>query len=131
MAVWKVEEMLVPFGPEKTICGVSITLPLNVASTVSTSPALPEVGLIELSTTAASTVAVELPDFVGSWTLVAVTVTPLGLGTVAGAVYCPPTIVPDALFPPLTPFTDQVTMVLNDPVPVTCAVNDWLCPVMT
>jgi hypothetical protein len=74
---------------------------------------------------------VELPDFVGSWTLVAVTVTLLGLGTVAGAVYSPPTIVPLVLLPPLMPFTDQVTVVLNAPVPVTCAVNDWLCPMTT
>jgi hypothetical protein len=118
-------ETLVPFTPEKIICGISIGLMINVASMVSTSPALPELGVIELSTTPApTTVAVEFPDIVGSWTLVALIVTLLGLGTVAGAVYCPAEIIPYVLLPPVTPFTDQVTALLNAPVPLTCAVNN-------
>jgi hypothetical protein len=43
------EAMLAPPTPEKTICGVSITLELNVASMVKTSPALAELGVIELN----------------------------------------------------------------------------------
>lgn len=82
-------EMLVPFVPEKTTCGVSMTTKLNVALTETTSPAIAAVGVIEFSTTGTRTVAVELPDFVGSWTLVAVTVTLAGFGSVAGAEYCP------------------------------------------
>jgi hypothetical protein len=68
----------------------------------------------------------EEPNTAGSCTLVAVIVTPLGAGNTAGAVYLPPTIVPKVLLPPLTPFTDQVTLALNEPVPATCAVNNWL-----
>jgi hypothetical protein len=111
-------ETLVPFAPEKTICGVSMRLMLNVALTVSTSPALAELGVIELSTTGTRMVAVELPNFVGSWKLVAAMVTPVGLGAVAGAVYRPlEAIVPYVLFPPTIAFTDHVTAGLNAPVP--------------
>lgn len=118
LPVWNGMETLVPFAPEKTICGVSMTLRLNVALTVSTSPALAELGVIELSTTGTRIVVVELPNFVGSWTLVAAMVTPLGLGAVAGAVYRPSAvIVPYVLFPPTIPFTDHVTAGLNAPVP--------------
>jgi hypothetical protein len=111
-------ETLVPFAPENTICGVSIGLILNVALTVSTSPALAELGVIELSTTGTRMVVVEFPNFVGSSTLVAVMGTPLGLGTVDGAVYRPSAvIVPYVLFPPAIPSTDHVTAGLNAPVP--------------
>lgn len=128
VAVWQDMETLVPFAPEKTICGVSMAFTLNVASMVNTSPALAEVGVIELSTTGTKMVAVELPNFVGSWTLVAVIVTLLGLGGAAGAVYCPLAIVPTIALPPPMPFTDQLTLVLNAPVPMTCAVNAWVAP---
>jgi hypothetical protein len=98
-------ETLVPFAPEKTICGVSMRLMLNVALTVSTSPALAELGVIELSTT-------------GTRMVVAAMVTPVGLGAVAGAVYRPlEAIVPYVLFPPTIAFTDHVTAGLNAPVP--------------
>jgi hypothetical protein len=80
--------------------------------------------LTEVTAEEATTVIAEFPDIVGSLTLVAVIVTLLGLGTAAGAVYAPPTIVPFVLLPPVTPFTDQVTALLNAPVPLTCAVNN-------
>jgi hypothetical protein len=51
-------------------------------------------------------------DFVGSATEIAVTVTVGGTGTLLGAVYRPfVSIVPTVLFPPVTPFTCQVTAV--------------------
>jgi hypothetical protein len=78
----------------------------------------------------AATVTVELPDAVVSATLVALTVTEAGLGGVAGAVYSPLVeIVPTVEFPPVTPFTDQVTPVLV--VFVTVAVNCWAPEVWT
>jgi hypothetical protein len=62
------------------------------------------------------------PDALVVTTLVAVTVTVAGLGTAAGAVYSPLALmVPIVLFPPGTPFTDQVTPVFE--VPVTVAMN--------
>jgi hypothetical protein len=62
------------------------------------------------------------PDFVGSACDTAVTVTVLGFGTFAGAVYSPlEEIVPTVEFPPVTLFTSQVTAVFD--VPVTVAVN--------
>src|SRR5712692_1221429 len=64
----------------------------------------------------------EIPGKVGSATLVAVTLNMLGLGFAAGAVYSPPlVIVPTVLLPPTTPFTAQVTAVLE--TPETVAVN--------
>jgi hypothetical protein len=70
----------------------------------------------------AVTVAVADPDFVVSACDTAVTVTVAGLGTTEGAVYSPAVeIVPTVEFPPATPFTCQVTAVLE--VPVTVAVN--------
>jgi hypothetical protein len=60
----------------------------------------------------------------------AVTVTVAGLGTVAGAVKTPIVeIVPVLAFPPVTPFTCQVTAVL--PVFCTVAVKAWDAPVVT
>jgi hypothetical protein len=70
----------------------------------------------------AVTVALADPDFVVSAWDTAVTVTVAGLGTAEGAVYSPEVeIVPTDEFPPVTPFTCQVTAVLE--VPVTVAVN--------
>jgi len=119
----------VPFVAEKTTSGVSMKLELKVASTVTKSPALAEPGVIELNTIGTRMVAVELPNFVAFWVLVAAMVTLAGFGTVAGALYCPlVVIIPIVLFPPTTPFTDQVTAELNVPVPWTWAVNGWLSP---
>lgn len=64
-------------------------LKLKVASTVTMSPALAELGVIELNTIGTRMVAVELPNFVASWVLVAAMVRLAGFGIVAGAVYCP------------------------------------------
>ena len=62
--------------------------------------------------------------------LTAAMVTVAGDGAVDGAVYTPePEIVPTVEFPPVTPFTDQATAVLD--VPVTEAVNCCVCPVCT
>jgi hypothetical protein len=55
------------------------------------------------------------------------TVTLVGFGTVAGAVYKPPVlIVPAVPFPPCTSFTNHVTAELKFPVPWTLAVNCWV-----
>ena len=69
-----------------------------------------------------------IPDFVGSPTLVAVTITDCGFAS------APPAAVkrPDAsIVPALDGFTDQVTLVLASPV--TVAVNCWVptCPRVT
>jgi hypothetical protein len=93
------------------------------------SPALALFGVIDASVATPSTVALDDPKTVGSSTLVAVMFTLFGLGCTAGAVYCPPVIVPTVLFPPLMVFTDQFTLALNGPVPTTCAVNNWPLPV--
>ena len=68
-------------------------------------------------------VTVAAPDFVTSACDTAVTITGLfGLGTTAGAVYSPfASIVPALAFPPVTPFTCQVTAVFD--VPLTAAEN--------
>jgi len=65
-----------------------------------------------------------LPDFVGSWTLVAVTITGFVGGSVAGALYVPlDETVPLIASPPAIPFTDQVTDALKIPVPWTTTVK--------
>ncbi|HVB88210.1 MAG TPA: hypothetical protein VNK23_16230 [Candidatus Dormibacteraeota bacterium] len=69
-------------------------------------------------------VTLALADFVLSATLVAVTVTAEGVGTVAGAVYSAveelvDAIVPTVAFPSAMPFTRQVTSALSLPVTVT------------
>jgi hypothetical protein len=75
-----------------------------------------------------TTVTVAEADAAGSATLVAIIVTVAGTGTVAGAVYRPPTVtVPTVALPPATPFTVHVTAVLA--VPVTVAVNCCDAPV--
>ena len=62
-----------------------------------------------------------------SATLVAVTLTELGLSAFTGAVYSPRVdTVPTEVLPPLTPFTVHVTFVLL--LPVTVAVNCCVCP---
>jgi hypothetical protein len=74
-----------------------------------------------------SIVTVAEADFVVSATLVAVTLTELGLRPLAGAVYNPSVdTVPTEVLPPFTPFTVHVTFVLL--LPVTVAVNCCACP---
>lgn len=70
-----------------------------------------------------------LADFVASATLVAVTVTVEGVGTVAGAVYnavvaLDATIVPEVVFPPGIPLTLQATFAFSL-LPFTVTVNSW------
>lgn len=68
-----------------------------------------------------------IADFVGSATLVAVTVTIAVEGRPGGAVNTPlAVIVPVAALPPETPFTLQVTLVLF--ALVTLAANAWELP---
>src|SRR6266404_1358161 len=79
---------------------------------------------------AAEMLTLALADFVLSAWLVAATVTVVGLGTTLGAVYKPVAeIVPRVLLPPATPFTDQFTAVLEDPL--TVAVKLWVPLVKT
>lgn len=62
------------------------------------------------------TVTVARPTAAALAALVACTVTFAGLGIAAGAVYKPPAeIVPTVEFPPVTPFTAQVTAVFAEP----------------
>lgn len=75
-------------------------------------------------------VTVAASDFVLSATEIAVTVTGFDAGTVAGAVKSPVAlIVPVVAIPPVTPFTCQVTAVLD--VFVTLAENCCVKPVVT
>ncbi|MBK5295267.1 MAG: hypothetical protein JJE04_26770 [Acidobacteriia bacterium] len=70
-----------------------------------------------------TTVADAEADFVGSATLVTAIVTVAGEGKLDGAVYSPlAEILPLVELPPATPFTAQVTLVLEF-VLVTAAVN--------
>jgi hypothetical protein len=70
-------------------------------------------------TTSGPIVAVALPESAGLAAAIAVMVTPVGLGIVAGAVYAPnDVIVPIVEFPPATLFTCQDTLVFVLPVTV-------------
>jgi hypothetical protein len=88
-------------------------------------------GLTDVSTgTGFSSVTALLPCLVVSAALVAVTVIIFGVGRFAGAVYTPvASIVPVAVFPPTTVFTDHVTLVFA--FPVTAAVNACVAPERT
>jgi hypothetical protein len=123
-------ETLVPFGPENVTTAVVLVVARFWPLIVICSPALAAGGVIEVNTAGANTVTVEVPNVAGFCTLVAVMVTPLGLGNVDGAVYFAPSNVPTVAFPPGIPLTDQFTAGLNPPLPVTCAVNNWLAPVL-
>ena len=69
-------------------------------------------------------------DLLASACDVAVTLTTAGFGMIAGAVYKPvASIVPVAVFPPATVFTDHVTLVFV--FPVTAAVNACVAPERT
>jgi hypothetical protein len=75
-----------------------------------------------VTVTGGVTVTFAVADWVGSCTLVAVTVTDRGLETEAGPTYRPVfDTVPTVELPPVAPFTDHVTAVFV--VPVTAAVN--------
>jgi hypothetical protein len=86
------------------------------------------VGLILIRTTRAAIIAtLAEADFVGSATLVAVTVATAGEGTFAGGAYSPlAEIVPHAGPSQPTPVTVQVTAVFD--VPVTFPRNCWALP---
>lgn len=78
-------------------------------------------------------VTIALADLLRSATLVAVTVTLEGVGTVVGAVYSAvaelvDAIVPNVAFPPAMPFTPQVTSALSLPLPVTVTENSCAPP---
>ncbi len=63
--------------------------------------------------------------------LTAFTVTVLGEGSVAGAVYLPvESIVPSAAEPPAVPFTDQLTIVFVVPVTVPAKVREELARIL-
>ncbi|HKV28651.1 MAG TPA: hypothetical protein VJN90_10310 [Candidatus Acidoferrales bacterium] len=86
-----------------------------------------EAGEIEFGA-AQEIVMLALPDFEGSATLVAVTVTVGGAGACAGAVYVAASepvavIAPRIEFPPGILLTLQLTAALDAPVPVTAAVK--------
>src|SRR5580700_2159261 len=121
--------MLLPPTPGKTADRVSY--PFSICRTI-VWPALADVGVMDAKTAGAKTFAVASPSIPGVCILVAVIVMFFGFDTVVGAVYNPLLlIVPAVLFPPTAPFTDQVTAELQAPVPATCAVNNWVCPVKT
>ena len=84
-------------------------------------PVLVEVGLMPVITGVGfHSVTLLVPLAVASAALVAFTLTVLGFGKLAGAVYFPfASIVPVALVPPFVPFTDHVTLVFE--VPLTLA----------
>jgi hypothetical protein len=68
-------------------------------------------------------------DHVGPVRLAACTITTLGTGGTAGAVYNPVApIIPTVALPPTTPFTDHVAWFV---LPVTLAVNCCACPTIT
>ncbi|MFQ5683620.1 MAG: hypothetical protein ACE5HC_10155 [Candidatus Binatia bacterium] len=70
------------------------------------------------------TLTVAEPEDPGSFTLVAVTVTMLGIGGMSGAVYKPVSLtVPTFALPPLVLFTDQVTPPLLTPETENCWVE--------
>ena len=88
------------------------------------------VGLMAIVTGGAAIVTVAVEDLPGSATLVAVTVTVAGEGTVAGAVYNPVALmVPQAAPVQPAPETEKLTEVLV--APVTVGVNCCVPPVRT
>lgn len=105
--------------------------PVTVAVKVSDEPVeSPGFSGLTLTTTAARIVAVPVPDFVGSATLVAVTVTVAGAGATAGAVNNPAgEIVPHVAPAQPAPFSAHVTAVFA--VPVTVALNCCDCAAIT
>jgi hypothetical protein len=101
---------------------VSVVFPL---------PALSVAGEMELTTGAGFTMLTEAAaDCAGCARLAAVTVTMLGAGGTAGAVYSPVlSTVPTVTYPPATPFTDHVAPWFV--LPVTLSVNCCTCPTIT
>lgn len=79
---------------------------------------------------------VAVAAFVGSAILVAVTATDAGEGGIAGAVYAAVSVpltlsVPSDAFPPLTPFTVQLTADVCAPAPLTVAIKFAVSPGVT
>ncbi len=112
----------VPLKPQVTAV-FDVPLTLAVKSCVPAVGTEALVGLMLNKTAAAATiVTLAEPDLVGSATLVALTVTVAGEGTLAGGVYTPLVeIVPHAVPPQPAPLTVQVTAVFE--VPVTFPIN--------
>jgi len=110
-----VVETALPFN--RTSAPFTNLLPLTVNEKF---PVFVDVGLIPLITGIGFIrVTALVPVAEESAALVALTVTVLGLGKVAGATYFPfASIVPSALEPPLVPFTDQVTLEFDVPLTV-------------
>ena len=136
-AVYRPELEIVPvavFPPVTPLtCQVTAVLLVfrNIAVNCSVPPVLTvaKVGKI-VTLTGAVIVTCAEADLVVSACETAVTVTAAGFGTVPGAEYRPELeIVPAAVFPPVTPFTCQVTAVLL--VFCTVAVNCRVSPVLT
>jgi hypothetical protein len=115
---------------------LKLPVPVTVAPHCEVCDTCTEVG-VQLTDTPVTvalevTVTLALPLWVESCVLVALMATTAGEGTVAGAVYLPlEEIVPTEAFPPLTPFTDHVTVVLKAPVPVSVAEHCDAWPVCT
>jgi hypothetical protein len=101
---------------------VSVVFPL---------PAFTVAGVMLVTTGAGFVMVTEaVADRVGSARLAACTVTTLGAGGTAGAVYIPVlSTVPTVTYPPATPFTDHVAPWFV--LPVTLAVNCCACPTTT
>jgi hypothetical protein len=112
--------------PSFTVDCCAKPVPVTV-SVVSGLPALTVEGEMEPRVGAGLTTVTEAEAVrVGSATLAAFTVTTLGTGGTAGAVYRPlELMLPTVAFPPAMSFTDQVTP--GFVLPVTVAVNGCVC----
>jgi hypothetical protein len=86
-----------------------------------------DTGDTDMETGVGLIVTVAEANAVGSFAIFTVTLTSLGEGGAAGAVYSPAVeIVPAVESPPETPFTDQISV--GEPAPVTFALNCTDCP---
>jgi hypothetical protein len=121
-----------PFTCQVTaVLAVFCTVAVKVCDAPVATLAVPgEIEILTGGETGAVMVTVAEADLVASACETAVTVTVAGLGTLAGALKTPAVeIVPVVAFPPVTPFTCQVTAVLV----VFCTVAAKVCdaPVVT
>lgn len=131
MAVSSVDDtnVVVSGAPARRTCApLTYPLPFTV---IAKAPAGTDVGAMLASTGAGfCKVTALLPVAEASAELTAPTVTVLELGRVIGAVYNPDElIVPVVAFPPVAPFTCQVTEVFDDPA--TVALNGCVAPART
>jgi hypothetical protein len=111
-------KLVVSAEPASVTCApLTNPLPFNV---IAKFPAGTDAGEMLAKTGAGfQSVTVLLPIAVASAELTAFTATVLELGTLLGAVYIPDDVIsPVAALPPVTPFTCQVTVVLDDPLTV-------------